>query len=767
MRPRFFLVTLFFAAVLFADWLMPLIASAGTENIKLPYEAGQSFVVVQGYNSPPTHIKKDLYALDLSQNGCDAYGKLAVAATAGQVMLAQESGYNGGYGTQVLVVNNSRVVARYAHLIPGTIPVAIGDGVVQGEPLGKIGNTGLVAGAACPTHPGTHIHFAMYGEADDGSFSPYFPEPISNYVAITAGKWYLSDNAIAVATIPGAAAIIDRAMQTVTGGAGLPSMPISAGSISVSPSSVAQDLAQQNSTSSIPNLPTTATTTPAIPTATAAFNTTTLAIDLSWPAAQNTSSSSSGTIVYEIWKVDPANASNTLQVGESTSTNFSYSLSDGDFGTQPVFAIATLDGSSSFGGFANLSTIQTIPISLPDWFTTTAIQPLDAENSDPSWYSDNWYDLGTGFYGMIMSLTLEGFIDSSNYFASHLWLDEYLDQNYSQLNQTFTISDNAPFTNGLRKITINDLNIPLQPNKYYRLRTYQDYQNRSVILAGTSATGTALWDEFIPGTGRVDHQYSFYPYLTALMIPRYPPLAPPVSVASIAVSFDPLSSQINVSWPATTDPDTTSSLLMYQVNVSTSTTSDAAAWQSVGKDLSVSEPVIFGNDYTLGVRAVDDLGNVGTPTTLTWHFPASYVALPQQLDHSARIPGGAQKIIVPATTTISAILLWVEPQNGDASCCDQSFLSLHADNAGSTGDEIASTTPISLSRFGQPGERAYQFPLPVPLSAGAYWFVFNEGPGRTNDTIVDGSSGDSYPDGEWSSLPGQDAYFRIEQADGP
>jgi len=53
-------------------------------SVKLPYAKGQSFVVTQGYDTPPTHIKKDSYALDLTQNGCDAYGVPVVAAASGR-----------------------------------------------------------------------------------------------------------------------------------------------------------------------------------------------------------------------------------------------------------------------------------------------------------------------------------------------------------------------------------------------------------------------------------------------------------------------------------------------------------------------------------------------------------------------------------------------------------------------------------------------------------------------------------------------------------
>ena len=144
--------------------------AASAYSVKLPYAAGERFIVTQGYDSPPTHIKKDLYALDLSQNGCDAYGKSVVASSAGNVSLTEETGYHGGYGTQVLVDDGSSVVSRYAHMIPGSVTVDAGDAVHRGEILGMVGDTGLVAGAACSAHPGTHVHFAMYDAEPDGGF---------------------------------------------------------------------------------------------------------------------------------------------------------------------------------------------------------------------------------------------------------------------------------------------------------------------------------------------------------------------------------------------------------------------------------------------------------------------------------------------------------------------------------------------------------------------------------------------------------------------
>jgi hypothetical protein len=100
-------------------------ARAGTAMIKLPYTKGQSFVVVQGYNTLPTHIGKDSYALDFSQNGCDAYAKPVVAASGGIATMVNEQGYSGGYGTELIIDHANNLISRYAHMIPGSIPVGV------------------------------------------------------------------------------------------------------------------------------------------------------------------------------------------------------------------------------------------------------------------------------------------------------------------------------------------------------------------------------------------------------------------------------------------------------------------------------------------------------------------------------------------------------------------------------------------------------------------------------------------------------------------
>ncbi|HVO28846.1 MAG TPA: M23 family metallopeptidase [Candidatus Paceibacterota bacterium] len=773
-----------FAAVGYLG-MAAVVSAAGSGRVKLPYAKGESFTVASGYGALPTHIFQDRYALDFTQSGCDAYGKPAVAAASGTVLLADNFGFNGGYGAQVLIDHGEGVVSRYAHLVAGTVPVRAGDHVAQGGTLGKIGDTGLVRSLSCLWHPGTHLHFAMYDRTAGGGISAHLPEPISGYTNLREGQWYISDNGTGTGAVLGVATsappvtAVPSAPVTAppsvfsentttyvgadgggsgsdggTGGTAVVLVPPASGS---SGSSESPGLA--SSTASGTASTTTTATTSAAAGMDIAFDSTTLALDLSWQPPQDASDTAGSTTRYDILKLDPDDASGTAALGETTSTAFSYQLTDGDFGGIAYFAVQFGGDGETGGG----TTIAEASATVPAWFD--AIQTDDGATSHPSGYSANWYDLGTGFYGTIRSLTLEGFINNQAYFASELWLEEYLDPAYAKLNQTFPISADAPFTAAPGKVTIRGLDIPLQPNKYYRLGTYQHYQNMSVVLAGTSATGTAAWSAYVDGVGKTDIPYQFYPYLTAIMVPDWPPLRPPNPPANATVTFDSLDSRIDLSWPSATDPDTTSSLLTYELAVTTSTALDHAPWQSLGTGRQASSSVAFGSSYLFGVRAVDDFGATSTPLAVPWNFPDGYVPVPAQLDHSVQLMGGAQSILFPATTTISGIALWTYAEPPYQWCCSRSSVALHADSDGAPGDVIATSNQWVLSTGVDQVERLYQFSPPAVLAPGRYWFelVDRGSEDRSNGTMIFGSPGDIYPDGEWSGNPGQDAYFRLQE----
>jgi hypothetical protein len=688
---------------------LPVACAAEPSSFRLPYPDGEAFVVSQGYHALPTHVHKDDYALDFTQIACEAYGKPAVAAASGTVLLAEETGYNGGYGTQVLVEHDN-VVSRYAHLVSDSVRVHSNDVVAQGTALGEIGDTGLVAGNACLDHPGTHLHFAAYVPNSDGTYAAQDPEPLSGYRDITEGDWYEANGNVADASrvdlsdaaTSGGGLVAGAHTSAPEDGAPMPdigsqspsvffgvtdsspsqgqtssmssssaalsssssssSLSVTVGSVSISsgggggggsvyasivgsptadsvppsqnissstPVSADSSSTAAESTSTTPfdEATTTASSTASssininlalAPPATIAgagtlggFNSSTLAIDFAWQTPAN----ASGSISYSIFDLGAATgtASSGAPLWSGSSTSFSLAMPAD--GASHEFAIQATDAAGN-------SSVATTSVTTPPWLAV--IQPEDDANSMPSWYSDTWYDLGTGFYGTIRSLTLKGHVTPTPYFASHLSLDEFLDAGYTIKNQTFDISDDAPFTANATSVTISGLDIHLQPNKYYRLDGYNEYQNRSIVLLGTAATGTAMANSFAPGFGRVEYRYQFYPYLAWTFIPNWPALAPPNPPPGLATSFDLGGSALNINWGVATDPDTVSTLLTYEYAVSTSTSLDGATWQPVGQSFSARVPVIYPNSYLVAVRARDDFGNVSAPAAVSWNFPADY-----------------------------------------------------------------------------------------------------------------------------------------------
>ncbi len=592
---------------------IPARSSAATTTVKLPYAKGQSFIVTQGYYSAPTHIKKDAYALDLTQNGCDAYGKAVVAAASGTVMFLGQEGYNGGYGTELIVDHGGNIVSRYAHLVPGSITVLRrGDAVRRGQTIGLVGDTGLVAGLACAAHPGTHLHFAMDAVDPDGTFVAYDPEPISGNSGMTEGKWYLSDN---------------------NDDADVVSAPLSA-----APFPAAPDIQPPAMPGEVLGAYAIATTTDiAIGTSTVAFVASSAIV-----STINTGPSSA------IPSGGVAVISGSVTSSAPLLLPLSSQLSSSAPPDESTTSTAETDPSS-----AATSSVPAGSGSGPMATGTLFAQLDDGANSSPSWYDDNWFELGSGFSGTLNTLTLEGKVSDVNYFASRISLQEFKDKTYSVLVREFPISDNAPFTPVMASATYAGLSISLKPYFYYRLATDQDYQNRSVILAGTASTtaGVVMWNNFVYGTGRVESTSTFFPFIKMDGIFATSTLTPPMltALANLKEDFDQLGMQLSLSWSTSTDPDWPADPLHYQMNWSTSTSLSDAGWADPG-----SIPLEAGNTYLVGIRAADNYGDISPAATATWNFPAGFV--PYLL--GPEMGYASQYFTVPATSTLGSIELF-------------------------------------------------------------------------------------------------------------
>ncbi|KND48551.1 MAG: putative membrane bound lytic murein transglycosylase B [Parcubacteria bacterium C7867-005] len=89
-------------------------------------------------------------------NGVDLVAPLGspvYAAADGKVIVARIGGYNGGYGSYVVVSHGNGTQTLYAHL--SSVSVAVGQSVDQGQVIGGLGNSGKSTGA--------HLHFEVRG----------------------------------------------------------------------------------------------------------------------------------------------------------------------------------------------------------------------------------------------------------------------------------------------------------------------------------------------------------------------------------------------------------------------------------------------------------------------------------------------------------------------------------------------------------------------------------------------------------------------------
>lgn len=103
-----------------------------------PIQGGKKSRGIHGYNG-----------VDLA-NTC---GLSVFAAASGQAIVVRSGGWNGGYGTYVVVSHANGTQTLYAHLSGVVVPQ--GANVAKGETIGAIGSTG--------NSTGCHVHFEVRG----------------------------------------------------------------------------------------------------------------------------------------------------------------------------------------------------------------------------------------------------------------------------------------------------------------------------------------------------------------------------------------------------------------------------------------------------------------------------------------------------------------------------------------------------------------------------------------------------------------------------
>lgn len=118
----------------------------------LPVPVGQSVDIDLSHCSGSFHSQgqPDAYAIDFNM----AVGTTITAARPGRVVFVEESGADGGFpNNRVVVDQHDGSYAQYMHLTQSGAAVAVGDSVSSGTVIGLSGATGLAG------YP--HLHFVV------------------------------------------------------------------------------------------------------------------------------------------------------------------------------------------------------------------------------------------------------------------------------------------------------------------------------------------------------------------------------------------------------------------------------------------------------------------------------------------------------------------------------------------------------------------------------------------------------------------------------
>ena len=142
------------STLIIPDGEMPTITPKKTRpaTLKLHGANGPS---LDGYYQAPLASYRKTQGLH-GYNGVDLVqyvGASVFAAATGDVIVARQGGYNGGYGNYVVIQHDNGTQTLYGHL--QSITVSSGQHIMQGQTLGYMGNSGRSTGP--------HLHFEVRG----------------------------------------------------------------------------------------------------------------------------------------------------------------------------------------------------------------------------------------------------------------------------------------------------------------------------------------------------------------------------------------------------------------------------------------------------------------------------------------------------------------------------------------------------------------------------------------------------------------------------
>lgn len=591
----------------------------------------------------------------------------------------------------------------------------IGDRVLRGQLLGKIGNTGFVEFNPTNTNSkrGAHLHFSIYNLVTEDS---HRPEPISGYTDLAAGSWYTSDNELYEPKSYAGVSGFFSAVAAVVGNTFSTTASLVSGTIDnifgsdeddqtglllavVDPASTPQSGERAAATSS--------------PTDTALEVRVAKPKQISEQAASNplaqvtaattsTSTPTSSPIVTVVpggyagppfVPVEPttpttptststSTPTSTLPIETSTSTPTS---------TLPATETSTSTPSSTpafepFAGVIHEQSSSSTEIEYGDRAGAHFLSQVFVPNrsGEMNEMRLGWSRRTRNGGATNCSLTLYQAGDPAlasgiNRVGSAYFAGSTSTQTISG-SWCFSGMNNAPLDIGVYTFTTSTLTAGVP---YTLLFRYSDATDFVVPKGG----GDSIYG-MLSIDSRLFPQSDLYfvasGVVTSDIVTFTEPLpAPP----NFTRGFDPFYSVVSLGWGRSIDFHTPETQVIYEVNISTSSELAADDWRTAGPNMfSTSTVVEYPNSYTFGVRAVDGMRNVSPPSVLSWSFPDGF--MPYFLGQS--LNRAEQSFILPASGTLDAIRIFTANFTASRQLSPEDcHLELH--------DPAASTTLVATS----------------------------------------------------------------------
>ena len=135
-----------------------VISTSQITSTKSTKSSSSNVSVSSGYYMKPISGGRKSQGIH-GHNGVDLaapVGTPIMASASGKVIISRTGGYNGGYGTYVVISHSNGTQTLYAHMSDNY--VSVGEFVSQGQTIGEIGMTGRTTGP--------HIHFEVRGASN-------------------------------------------------------------------------------------------------------------------------------------------------------------------------------------------------------------------------------------------------------------------------------------------------------------------------------------------------------------------------------------------------------------------------------------------------------------------------------------------------------------------------------------------------------------------------------------------------------------------------